>query len=65
MIAPEVEARELEKRTGSGIVAAAEKEKGIPYVYGGGGCKGPSKGGFDCSGTEAASSIDSNTDENL
>jgi cell wall-associated NlpC family hydrolase len=50
--APEVEARELDKRSGSGIVAAAEKEKGLPYVWGGGGCKGPSKGGFDCSGMD-------------
>ncbi|KAK2593228.1 hypothetical protein QQS21_009068 [Conoideocrella luteorostrata] len=40
----------LEKRTGPGIVAAAEKMKGKPYVWGGGGCKGPTKGGFDCSG---------------
>jgi cell wall-associated NlpC family hydrolase len=36
--------------TGKAIIAAAEKEKGLPYVWGGGGCKGPSKGGFDCSG---------------
>ncbi|KAF9888488.1 hypothetical protein FE257_008595 [Aspergillus nanangensis] len=38
--------------TGSGadIVAAAEEEIGLPYVYGGGGCKGPTQGGFDCSG---------------
>ncbi|KND92543.1 Gamma-D-glutamyl-L-lysine endopeptidase, partial [Tolypocladium ophioglossoides CBS 100239] len=40
----------LDKRTGSGIVAAAVKEEGLPYVWGGGGCSGPSKGGFDCSG---------------
>ncbi|KAI2707294.1 hypothetical protein CBS147332_6948 [Penicillium roqueforti] len=36
--------------TGKAIIAAAEKEKGLPYVWGGGGCKGPSGGGFDCSG---------------
>ncbi|KAL8737918.1 MAG: hypothetical protein Q9181_001223 [Wetmoreana brouardii] len=36
--------------SGDDIVAAALKEKGLPYVWGGGGCSGPSKGGFDCSG---------------
>ncbi|EPS25940.1 hypothetical protein PDE_00876 [Penicillium oxalicum 114-2] len=36
--------------SGAAIVAAAEKEKGLPYVFGGGGCAGPSSGGFDCSG---------------
>ncbi|KAJ5683101.1 NlpC/P60-like cell-wall peptidase [Penicillium macrosclerotiorum] len=36
--------------SGSSIVDAAEKEKGLPYVWGGGGCNGPSGGGFDCSG---------------
>ncbi|KAH8696633.1 putative NlpC/P60-like cell-wall peptidase [Talaromyces proteolyticus] len=36
--------------SGTGIVNAAEKEKGLPYVWGGGGCHGPSGGGFDCSG---------------
>ena len=36
---------------GSSIVSAAVKEEGLPYVWGGGGCSGPSKGGFDCSGT--------------
>lgn len=43
---------------GSRIVAAAMKELGIPYSWGGGGAKGPSRGikqgantvGFDCSG---------------
>ncbi|OAQ58638.1 NlpC/P60-like cell-wall peptidase [Pochonia chlamydosporia 170] len=40
----------LEKRDGPGIVNAAASVKGTPYVYGGGGCNGPSKGGFDCSG---------------
>ena len=38
-------------RSGSGIVSAAVKEEGLPYVWGGGGCNGPSSGGFDCSGT--------------
>ncbi|GFF26281.1 probable endopeptidase p60 [Aspergillus udagawae] len=36
--------------SGKAIVDAAEKEKGLPYVWGGGGCNGPSGGGFDCSG---------------
>lgn len=36
--------------TGKDIIAAAEKKKGLPYVWGGGGCTGPSGGGFDCSG---------------
>lgn len=35
---------------GAAIVAAAEKELGVPYVYGGGGPTGPTYGGFDCSG---------------
>jgi cell wall-associated NlpC family hydrolase len=35
---------------GSGIGAAAEKQLGLPYVYGGGGPGGPTFGGFDCSG---------------
>ncbi|CAG8240183.1 unnamed protein product [Penicillium salamii] len=35
---------------GKDIIAAAETQKGLPYVWGGGGCKGPSGGGFDCSG---------------
>ncbi|KAL8714401.1 MAG: hypothetical protein Q9220_001734 [cf. Caloplaca sp. 1 TL-2023] len=36
--------------SGAGIVSAAVKEEGLPYVWGGGGCSGPSSGGFDCSG---------------
>lgn len=36
--------------SGASIVKEAEKEKGLPYVWGGGGCHGPSGGGFDCSG---------------
>lgn len=35
---------------GSSIVKAAEKEKGLPYVWGGGNYNGPTGGGFDCSG---------------
>lgn len=37
-------------KSGAAIVSAAVKEEGLPYVWGGGGCSGPSKGGFDCSG---------------
>lgn len=36
--------------TGSKVVDAAEAEKGLPYVFGGGDTTGPTKGGFDCSG---------------
>lgn len=36
--------------SGQAIVDAAVKEEGLPYVWGGGGCSGPSGGGFDCSG---------------
>ncbi|KAL4893614.1 hypothetical protein BDV59DRAFT_201784 [Aspergillus ambiguus] len=36
--------------SGASIVSAAQDELGIPYVWGGGGCDGPSSGGFDCSG---------------
>lgn len=32
------------------IVAAAEHEQGLPYVWGGGTFYGPTGGGFDCSG---------------
>jgi cell wall-associated NlpC family hydrolase len=35
---------------GAAIVAAATKELGLPYVYGGGDTTGPTYGGFDCSG---------------
>lgn len=38
------------KASGKDVVAAAVAKEGITYVYGGGGCKGPSGGGFDCSG---------------
>ena len=37
--------------SGQSLVDAAVKEEGLPYVWGGGGCDGPSGGGFDCSGT--------------
>ncbi|KAL4862842.1 hypothetical protein BDV12DRAFT_206902, partial [Aspergillus spectabilis] len=36
--------------TGAAIVDAAQEELGLPYVWGGGNCKGPTSGGFDCSG---------------
>lgn len=39
---------------GDGIVSAAVKEEGLPYVWGGGGCSGPSSGGFDCSGNSVS-----------
>jgi len=35
---------------GAGMVAAAEPELGLPYVWGGGNPAGPTGGGFDCSG---------------
>lgn len=35
---------------GSPVVTAARRQLGVPYVWGGGGALGPTKGGFDCSG---------------
>jgi len=35
---------------GAAMVAAAEPELGLPYVWGGGNAAGPTGGGFDCSG---------------
>jgi hypothetical protein len=35
---------------GAKVVAAAESQKGVPYVFGGGSCTGKTSGGFDCSG---------------
>lgn len=35
---------------GATAVAAARRYLGTPYVWGGGGAYGPTKGGFDCSG---------------
>ncbi len=35
---------------GAAMVAAAEPELGLPYVWGGGNPAGPTGGGFDCSG---------------
>ena len=34
----------------NGVVAAAQSQLGVAYVWGGGGSAGPSDGGFDCSG---------------
>jgi len=39
-----------ESAFGAAMVAAAEPELGLPYVWGGGDTQGPSGGGFDCSG---------------
>lgn len=36
--------------SGADIVDAARTQLGLPYVWGGGGCDGATKGGFDCSG---------------
>jgi cell wall-associated NlpC family hydrolase len=36
--------------TGEAVVQAAASQEGQPYVYGGGGCGGPTNGGYDCSG---------------
>ncbi|KAL2859986.1 uncharacterized protein BJX67DRAFT_368303 [Aspergillus lucknowensis] len=36
--------------SGGDIISAAQSQEGLPYVWGGGGCDGPSGGGFDCSG---------------
>ncbi|KAK5123919.1 hypothetical protein LTR85_002116 [Meristemomyces frigidus] len=48
---------EERKTDGQAIAELAHKQIGIPYVYGGGNCKGPTTGispggpvGFDCSG---------------
>jgi hypothetical protein len=32
------------------LLKKAMEEEGTPYVYGGGSCSGPTKGGYDCSG---------------
>lgn len=37
------------------VVATAQRYKGLPYVWGGGGYSGPTGGGFDCSGLVMAS----------
>jgi cell wall-associated NlpC family hydrolase len=36
--------------SGQSVVDKAVSQEGLPYVYGGGGCNGPSMGGYDCSG---------------
>ncbi|KAM3067792.1 hypothetical protein ACMFMG_011526 [Clarireedia jacksonii] len=41
------------KPSGKDVVDAAVKKEGITYVFGGGGCDGPSNGGFDCSARTA------------
>jgi len=35
------------------VVAAALTQRGLPYIWGGGGYNGPTGGGFDCSGLTA------------
>ncbi|KAF7923712.1 uncharacterized protein EAE98_007530 [Botrytis deweyae] len=44
--------KDAEKGSASGkdVVQAAVAKEGVKYVFGGGGCKGESNGGFDCSG---------------
>jgi cell wall-associated NlpC family hydrolase len=39
---------------GHEVYAAAARWIGTPYVWGGGNCNGPTKGGFDCSGKLSA-----------
>ncbi|OJD12381.1 hypothetical protein AJ78_07006, partial [Emergomyces pasteurianus Ep9510] len=38
------------KTVGQKVLDVAMKEKGTKYVWGGGSCKGPTGGGYDCSG---------------
>ncbi|KAJ2902157.1 hypothetical protein MKZ38_000955 [Zalerion maritima] len=38
------------KNLGEKILAKAKTQEGLPYVWGGGSCSGPTGGGFDCSG---------------
>lgn len=45
-----LDARAAKKTKGQLIYAAAAKQLGIPYKWGGGNCAGKTKGGFDCSG---------------
>ncbi|KAL2369517.1 hypothetical protein RJ035_004228 [Blastomyces gilchristii] len=45
--------KKSKKTVGQKILAVAMKEKGTRYVWGGGSCKGPTKGGYDCSGLVA------------
>ena len=40
----------MKRDRGQLIYAAAARWLGTPYVWGGGACSGPTKGGFDCSG---------------
>jgi cell wall-associated NlpC family hydrolase len=47
---PLVSTRAAKTTRGQLIVKAAEKWLGKKYVFGGGDCSGPTKGGFDCSG---------------
>ncbi|TGO36438.1 hypothetical protein BHYA_0125g00170 [Botrytis hyacinthi] len=39
--------------SGRDVVQAAVAKEGVTYVFGGGGCKGESNGGFDCSASTA------------
>ncbi|TGO78578.1 hypothetical protein BELL_0062g00290 [Botrytis elliptica] len=49
------EKEDAEKGSASGkdVVQAAVAKEGVKYVFGGGGCKGESNGGFDCSARTA------------
>jgi cell wall-associated NlpC family hydrolase len=42
--------KKKKKTKGDLIVAAARKGRGTKYVWAGGNCKGPTGGGFGCSG---------------
>ena len=49
---PDLDDHSLEARklTGDAIYNWAKKQLGVKYVWNGGDCNGPTRGGFDCSG---------------